>query len=151
MTNSLNKVFLIGNLGRDPELKLSQDGTRIVSLSLATSEVWKDKTTGERKERTEWHRVVIFNEKLAEICEKNLSKGSYVYIEGQLQSRKWVDQKGQKHNLTEIVVPRFKGELTILDSRSSLSLDRENITGDQNRRQKLTSGSSLEIDDRIPF
>src|SRR4051795_257223 len=115
MAGSVNKVILVGNLGRDPELRSTQDGMRIANLNLATSESWRDRASGERKERTEWHRVVIFNERLAEIAEKYLRKGSKVYVEGQLQTRKWADQQGQERYSTEVVLTRFKGELTMLD------------------------------------
>ena len=115
MAGSVNKVILVGNLGRDPELRSTQDGQRIANLNLATSESWRDRASGERKERTEWHRVVIFNDRLAEIAEKYLRKGSKVYVEGQLQTRKWQDQQGQDRYSTEVVLTRFKGELTMLD------------------------------------
>ena len=117
MAGSVNKVILVGNLGRDPEIRSTQDGTRVANLSLATSESWRDKNSGERKERTEWHRVVIFNERLVEVAEKYLRKGSKIYIEGQLQTRKWTDQSGQEKYTTEVVLQRFRGELTMLDSR----------------------------------
>ncbi len=123
MAGSLNKVQLIGNLGRDPEVRYSQDGNKIVTFSMATSETWKDKATSERRERTEWHRIVIFNEHLADIAEKYMRKGSKIYLEGQLQTRKWTDQQGQEKYTTEIVVPRFRGELTMLDSRNDNSRD----------------------------
>jgi single-strand DNA-binding protein len=115
MAGSVNKVILIGNLGRDPEIRSTQDGQRIANFTLATSENWRDRTSGERKERTEWHRIVIFNERLAEIAEKYLRKGSKVYLEGQLQTRQWQDQQGQQRTTTEVVLTRFKGELTMLD------------------------------------
>jgi single-strand DNA-binding protein len=115
MAGSVNKVILVGNLGRDPETRSTQDGMRIVNFTLATSETWRDKMSGERKERTEWHRVVIFNERLAEIAEKYLKKGSKVYLEGALQSRKWTDNSGQERYTTEVVLQRFRGELTMLD------------------------------------
>ncbi|MEX1109915.1 MAG: single-stranded DNA-binding protein [Dongiaceae bacterium] len=118
MAGSVNKVILVGNLGRDPEIRSTQDGTRVANLSLATSENWKDKTTGERRERTEWHRVVIFNDRLVEVVERFLKKGSKLYIEGQLQTRKWTDQSGQERYTTEIVLQRYRGELTMLDSRA---------------------------------
>jgi single-strand DNA-binding protein len=117
MAGSVNKVILVGNLGRDPEVRQTQDGNPIVNLSLATSENWRDKATGERRERTEWHRVVIFNERLADVAQKYLRKGSKVYIEGQLQTRKWTDQDGRDRYSTEVVLQRFRGELTMLDSR----------------------------------
>jgi single-strand DNA-binding protein len=115
MAGSVNKVILVGNLGRDPEIRSTQDGMRIANLNLATSESWRDRNSGERKERTEWHRVVIFNERLAEIAEKYLRKGSKVYVEGALQTRKWQDQQGQDRYTTEVVLTRFRGELTMLD------------------------------------
>jgi single-strand DNA-binding protein len=119
MAGSVNKVILIGNLGRDPEIRSTQDGTRIANLSVATSESWRDKASGERKERTEWHRVVIFNDKLVEIVEKYLKKGAKVYLEGALQTRKWTDNSGQERYSTEVVLQRYRGELTMLDGRSS--------------------------------
>jgi single-strand DNA-binding protein len=115
MAGSVNKVILVGNLGRDPEIRSTQDGTRIANLALATSESWRDRTSGERRERTEWHRVVIFNERLTEIAEKYLRKGSKIYVEGALQTRKWTDQQGQERYSTEVVLQRFRGELTMLD------------------------------------
>jgi single-strand DNA-binding protein len=115
MAGSVNKVILVGNLGADPEIRSTQDGTRVANLRVATSENWRDRASGERRERTEWHRVVIFNERLAEIAEKYLRKGSKVYLEGQLQTRKWTDQSGQDRYTTEVVLQRFRGELTMLD------------------------------------
>jgi single-strand DNA-binding protein len=134
MAGSVNKVILIGNLGRDPEMRSMQDGQRIAQLNIATSENWRDRGTGERKERTEWHRVVIFNERLAEVAEKFLKKGSKVYLEGQLQTRKWTDQQGQDRYTTEIVLGRFRGELTMLDgardgTRGGPSMDEDSYGG----------------------
>src|SRR5881397_4455597 len=117
MAGSVNKVILVGNLGRDPEVRSMQDGRSMVNMSVATSDTWRDRQTGERKERTEWHRVVIFNEKLAEVAQKYVRKGSKVYVEGQLSTRKWTDQSGQERYTTEVVVPRFGGTLTMLDGR----------------------------------
>ena len=117
MAGSVNKVILIGNLGRDPEVRRMGSGDAVVNLRIATSESWRDRTSGERKERTEWHSVVIFNENLAKIAEQYLKKGSKVYIEGQLQTRKWTDQSGQERYSTEVVLQRFRGELTLLDRR----------------------------------
>ena len=117
MAGSVNKVILVGNLGRDPEVRNTQDGSKIVHLSVATSESWKDRSSGDRKERTEWHRVVIFNDKLGEIAERYLRKGSKVYLEGALQTRKWAGQDGQEKYTTEVVLGRFRGELTLLDGR----------------------------------
>jgi single-strand DNA-binding protein len=119
MSGSLNKVILIGNLGRDPEIRRMNSGEAVATLRIATSETWKDKATGERREKTEWHSVVIFNEQLARVAENYLKKGAKVYIEGQLQTRKWTDNQGQERYTTEIVLQRYRGELTMLDSRSS--------------------------------
>ena len=116
MAGSVNKVILVGNLGRDPETRNAQSGAKIVNLTVATSESWNDRASGERKERTEWHRVVIFNERLADVAERFLRKGRKVYVEGQLQTRKWTDQSGQERYTTEIVLDRFRGELTLLDN-----------------------------------
>jgi single-strand DNA-binding protein len=117
MSGSVNKVILVGNLGADPEVRRMQDGRPVVNLRLATSENWRDKTSGERRERTEWHRVVIFNEGLAKVAENYLRKGSKVYVEGQLQTRKWQDQSGQDRYSTEVVLQGFNGSLTMLDGR----------------------------------
>ncbi len=117
MAGSVNKVILVGNLGRDPELRSMQTGGKVCNLSIATSESWKDRNSGERRERTEWHRVVIFNENLAGIAERYLRKGSKVYIEGQLETRKWTDQSGQEKYTTEVVLRQFGGTLTLLDGR----------------------------------
>ncbi|MGQ0675353.1 MAG: single-stranded DNA-binding protein [Rhodospirillales bacterium] len=116
MAGSVNKVILVGNLGRDPEIRTMQSGGRVCNLSLATSESWTDKQSGERKEKTEWHRVVIFDDRLVDVCEKYLRKGRKVFVEGQLQTRKWQDQQGQDRYSTEVVLQRFRGELQILDS-----------------------------------
>ncbi|EDQ32957.1 single stranded DNA-binding protein (ssb) [Hoeflea phototrophica DFL-43] len=118
MAGSVNKVILIGNLGADPDIKRTQDGRPIANLSIATSESWRDKNSGERREKTEWHRVVIFNEGLCKIAESYLKKGSKVYIEGALQTRKWTDQSGQDKYSTEVVLQGFNGNLTMLDGRS---------------------------------
>jgi single-strand DNA-binding protein len=118
MAGSVNKVILVGNLGRDPEIRTMQNGNRVANLSLATSETWKDRASGERKERTEWHRVVIFNDRLVEIVEKYLKKGAKVYLEGQIQTRKWTDQSGQERYTTEVVLQQYRGELTMLDGRA---------------------------------
>jgi single-strand DNA-binding protein len=117
MAGSVNKVILVGNLGRDPEVRRLGSGEPVVNLRIATSETWRDKQSGEKKERTEWHSVVIFNENLAKVAEQYLKKGSKIYVEGQLQTRKWQDQSGVEKYTTEIVLQRFRGELTILDSR----------------------------------
>lgn len=117
MAGSINKVILIGNLGRDPEIRQTNDGTKVASLSVATSENWKDRSSGERRERTEWHRVVIFNDRLVEVVERFIKKGSKVYVEGALQTRKWTDNTGQERYTTEVVLQKFRGELTMLDGR----------------------------------
>lgn len=117
MAGSVNKVILIGNLGRDPEIRSTQSGGRVGNFTLATNETWKDRQSGERRERTEWHRVVLFDENLIDIAEKYLHKGSKVYLEGQLQTRKWTDQSGQEKYTTEVVLQRFRSQLTMLDSR----------------------------------
>src|SRR4028118_406175 len=117
MAGSVNKVILVGNLGRDPEVRRLNSGEPVVNLRIATSETWKDKGTGERKEKTEWHSVVIFNENLAKVAEQYLKKGSKVYVEGQLQTRQWEDQSGQKRYSTEVVLQKFRGELQMLDGR----------------------------------
>jgi len=152
MAGSVNKVILVGNLGRDPEVRMTQDGIKIVNLSLATSEQWRDRDTQERKERTEWHRVVIFNEKLADVADKYLRKGSKIYIEGQLQTRKWTDQNGQERYTTEVVVPRFRGELTMLDAKGqgTSASDGESFDVPHNSAREAMPALG-EIDDEIPF
>jgi single-strand DNA-binding protein len=117
MAGSVNKVILIGNVGRDPEIRSTNDGTRIANFTLATSDNWRDKASGERRERTEWHRIVIFNDRLTDVVEKYIKKGAKLYIEGALQTRKWTDKDGQERYTTEVVLQRFRGELTMLDSR----------------------------------
>jgi len=117
MAGSVNKVILVGNLGADPEIRTLNSGDRVANLRVATSETWRDRTSGERKERTEWHRVVIFNDNLVKVVENYLKKGAKVYIEGAIQTRKWTDQSGQEKYSTEIVLQKFRGELTMLDGR----------------------------------
>ena len=163
MAGSVNKVTLVGNLGRDPEVRSTQDGNKIVNLSLATSERWKDKNSGEQRERTEWHRVVIFNENLGKIAEQYLRKGSTCYIEGQLQTRKWTDNQGAEKYTTEVVLQRFRGELTLLGSRSETSGtgDGNNYGAAQVSYDQTPSASGQaspppmrntnDIDDDIPF
>ena len=116
MAGSVNKVILIGNLGKDPEVRNAQNGTKIVTFTLATSESWNDKGSGERREKTEWHRVVVFNERIADVAERYLKKGRKVYVEGSLQTRKWTDQSGVEKFTTEVVIDRFRGDLTLIDS-----------------------------------
>lgn len=118
MTGSVNKVILLGHLGRDPEIRATSDGTKIANFTLATSETWKDRNSGEKRERTEWHRVVVFNEALTRIVEQYLRKGSHVYVEGALQTRKWTDQSGQEKYSTEVVLQKYRGEITMLGSKS---------------------------------
>jgi len=152
MAGSVNKVILIGNLGRDPEVRHTQDGTPIVNLSVATSETWRDRTSGERRERTEWHRVVIFNEKLGEVAQKYLRKGSKVYLEGQIQTRKYTDQSGVEKYSTEVVVPRFRGELTMLDGRGGESGEDAGSSTERSRSAPAPTGGKLtDMDDEIPF
>ncbi len=146
MAGSVNKVILVGNLGADPDIRTMQSGDKVVNLSIATSEGWKDKNTGERKEKTEWHKVVVFNKGLVNVCENYLKKGAKVYIEGQIETRSW-EQNGEKKYTTEIVLRPYKSELTMLDSR-----------GDNNQYNQDTIGQSFEqqapadvMDDEIPF
>jgi single-strand DNA-binding protein len=162
MAGSVNKVILIGNLGRDPEVRSMQDGGKIVQLSVATSESWRDRASGERRERTEWHRVVIFNEQLAKISEQYLRKGSTVYLEGQLQTRKWTDQQGQEKYTTEVVLQRYRGELTMLGGRvdggSSGGYDGYDQSGGGDLQSGVgrgpapaPAGGPDDLDDEIPF
>ena len=159
MAGSINKVILVGNLGKDPEIRAMQSGSEICNLTLATSENWKDKATGERKEKTEWHRVVIFNEGLVRVAKEYLKKGSKVYIEGQLQTRKWTNKEGQDQYSTEVVLQNYNGNLTMLDSPR----DRQsgNDSGGYSQSGNASYGSSespqrarvaeAELDDEIPF
>jgi single-strand DNA-binding protein len=156
MAGSVNKVILIGNLGADPEVRHTQDGRPIVNLRVATSESWRDKSSGERRERTEWHRVVIFNEALCRIAEQYLRKGSKIYLEGQLQTRKWEDQSGQERYTTEVVLQGFNAQLTMLDGKGSAGEGKETAaatSGDFGRSKPLAGGKSFdkELDDEIPF
>jgi single-strand DNA-binding protein len=163
MAGSVNKVILVGNLGRDPEVRYTQDGTKIVHLALATSERWRDRTSGDNRERTEWHRVVIFNERLGEVAEKYLSKGRSVYLEGQLQTRKWQDQSGQERYTTEVVLQRFRGELVLLGGRDEATAAPDERDADWARpasepargggggRRPGKSDDFDDLDDEIPF
>ena len=154
MSGSVNKVTLIGNLGRDPEIRAMQNGDKIVQLSVATSDRWKDKSSGEQRERTEWHRVVIFNDALGKIAEQYLKKGSTVYLEGQLQTRKWTDQQsGQEKYTTEVVLQRYRGELTLLGSRSEnqISNDQQSSEIDQSNQISMSDDIASDLDDEIPF
>ena len=134
MAGSVNKVILVGNLGKDPEVRNAQNGTKIVNFTLATSETWNDKASGERKEKTEWHQVVIFNDNIARVAEQYLRKGSKVYVEGQLQTREWQDKEGNKRYSTEVVVQRFRGDLTILDGRGGGGAGADDEGGGYERR-----------------
>ena len=162
MAGSVNKVILIGNLGADPEIRHTQDGRPIVNLRVATSDSWRDKATGERREKTEWHRVVIFNEGLARIAEQYLRKGSKVYLEGALQTRKWEDQSGQERYTTEVVLQGFNSSLTMLDGRQGGGMGESagGGGGEFGLTKPLGSGSgggsgegsfNKELDDEIPF
>ena len=155
MSGSINKVILVGNLGRDPEIRAMQNGDKVVQLSIATSDRWKDKTSGEQRERTEWHRVVIFNDGIGRIAEQYLKKGSTVYIEGQIQTRKWTDQSGQEKYTTEIVLQRYRGELTLLGSRSNSEATNETQSNEINQNNKkpddVLTNDDIINDDDIPF
>lgn len=168
MAGSVNKVILVGNLGADPVIRNGQDGTKIANLSLATSENWKDKMSGERREKTEWHRVVIFNDRIVDVAEKYLRKGSKVYIEGQLQTRKWTDQQGHEKYSTEVVLQRYKGELTMLEGRGGDGNAGAIGGGFDDHQDSLPSGGgysggnasrtpasqpnyAVDLDDEIPF
>jgi single-strand DNA-binding protein len=164
MAGSVNKVILVGNLGKDPEIRRTQDGRPIANLSVATSESWRDKATGERKEKTEWHRVVIFNEGLCKVAEQYLKKGAKVYLEGQLQTRKWTDQAGVEKYSTEVVLQGFNSNLTMLDGRSSGGggggFGPDDPGGDFGsggpssaapRRVAAAGGRNSDMDDDIPF
>jgi len=164
MAGSVNKVILVGNLGKDPEVRTLNSGARVVNLRVATSESWRDKASGERQERTEWHSVVIYNENLAKVAEQYLKKGSKLYIEGQLQTRKWTDQSGVEKYTTEVVLQRFRGELTLLD-RAGGGDAAGDAGGDFGRASPMEGGRapakvggggrassmSEELDDEIPF
>ena len=153
MSGSVNKVTLVGNLGRDPEIRAMQNGDKIVQLSIATSDRWKDKNSGEQRERTEWHRVVIFNDALGKIAEQYLKKGSTVYLEGQLQTRKWTDQQsGQDKYTTEVVLQRYRGELTLLGSRPDNQINNEyNKSEIDQSSEAPVSNIASDLDDEIPF
>ena len=164
MAGSVNKVILIGNLGKDPETRRLPSGDPVVNFTLATNETWRDKTSGERKEKTEWHNIVVFNENLCKIVEQYCKKGTKVYLEGQLQTRKWQDQSGADRYTTEVVLQRFRGELQLLDSRSGAegrdSFPDEgggrtssfNRAAASDRKPALSGGGGGgEIDDDIPF
>ena len=160
MAGSVNKVILVGNLGRDPEIRTLNSGDRVANLRIATSESWRDKATGERKEKTEWHQVVIFNENIVRVAEQYLRKGSTVYVEGALQTRKWTDQSGAEKYSTEVVLQKFRGELTMLDGRGGAETG-ESYGGSEhgggfqpgpaNRSSGPRETFSADLDDEIPF
>jgi len=165
MAGSVNKVILIGNVGKDPEIRSTNDGTRIANFTLATSETWRGKASGERKERTEWQRIVIFNDRLTDVFEKYVKKGAKLYIEGALQTRKWTDKEGQERYTTEVVLQRFRGELTMLDSRGGGSGGGDYAEAEAsgggggfgggaaggNRSGASRGGGGADLDDEIPF
>jgi single-strand DNA-binding protein len=163
MAGSVNKVILIGNLGKDPKVSNLPSGDRVVSFTLATSETWKDKNTGERREKTEWHNVVVFNDNIGRVVEQYCKKGTKVYLEGQLQTRKYTDQNGVERYTTEIAIQRFRGELTLLDSRGGGGEGRDDFGGASERtpsfgrgapaerRPAMASGNASDPEDDIPF
>lgn len=155
MSGSVNKVTLLGNLGADPEIRRLNSGDPVVNLRIATSESWRDKNTGERKEKVEWHQVVIFNDNIAKVAESYLKKGSSVYIEGQLQTRQWEDQSGQKRYTTEIVLQKYRGELKMLGSRGQGEQNQQSqgSAADYDRAQSGQKQSTFDDDmsDSIPF
>lgn len=153
MAGSVNKAIIVGNLGRDPETRNTQSGGKIVNLTVATSESWNDKGSGDRKERTEWHRVVIFNDRLADVAERFLRKGRKVYVEGQLQTRKWTDQSGQERYSTEIVLDRFRGELTLLDNNRDGDEGQSNRPAPQRQggQQSRQTAPADDLNDEIPW
>ena len=161
MAGSVNKVILVGNLGADPEIRRTQDGRPVANLRVATSDSWRDKATGERRERTEWHRVVIFNEGLCRIAEQYLKKGAKVYLEGQLQTRKWQDQQGQDRYSTEVVLQGFNSQLTMLDragtggaggdAGESADFGSAGPTAPRERKPALAGAKRDDLDDEIPF
>jgi single-strand DNA-binding protein len=155
MAGSVNKVILVGNLGADPEIRTLNSGDRVANLRVATSETWRDRNSGERKERTEWHRVVIFNDNLVKVAENFLKKGSKVYLEGALQTRKWQDQSGQDKFSTEVVLQKFRGELTMLDGRGEGGSGDDDYAGGGGFQRAQPSGPrenfTADLDDEIPF
>lgn len=160
MAGSVNKVILVGNLGRDPETRNTQSGGKIVNLAIATSDTWNDRNSGERRERTEWHRVAIFNERVCEVAERYLRKGRKVYIEGELRTRKWTDQQGVEKYTTEVVIDRFRGSLVLIDSagqrqQSQPAQSNNNQTYQSGRSMSDAAGyeygSSQTLDDEVPF
>lgn len=148
MAGSLNKVVLIGNLGRDPEIRTTGDGREIANFSIATSESWKDKMTGERKDKTEWHRIVVFSEGLVRVIKNYVKKGTKLYIEGQLQTRKWVDNENKERYTTEIVLQNFNSTLILLDSRGDAAMGQQSASASP---KSAPAFDNSELDDEIPF
>jgi single-strand DNA-binding protein len=151
MAGSVNKAIIVGNLGRDPEIRTLNSGEKVANLSIATSEQWRDKATGERKEKTEWHRVSVFNENIVKVCENYLQKGSTVYIEGSIQTRKWTDQAGVEKYSTEIVLQKFNGVLTMLGGKSDGVESRASSDGYNPNNPPASTSSSYDLNDDIPF
>ena len=162
MAQSVNKVILVGNLGRDPEVRNTQGGSKIVNITLATSETWNDRATGEKRERAEWHRVAIFNENIAKIAERFLRKGSKIYIEGELRTRKWTDQSGVEKYTTEVTLTQYRGNLVMLGGNDQSQQSQAAQSTNQNNNQRYQSGSSMsdatgygygnqQLDDEVPF
>jgi single-strand DNA-binding protein len=158
MAGSVNKVILVGNLGKDPEVRHTQDGRAIVNLSVATSETWRDKNSGEKKERTEWHRVVVFNEQIAKVAEQYLKKGAKVYLEGELQTRKYTDKDGVEKYSTEVVLQNYRGQLTMLSPMSNGSGDSAGYGGGEfgqsspmPQQRPKAQAFARELDDEVPF
>ena len=155
MSGSVNKVILLGNLGKDPDIRATSTGSRLASFSIATSTKYRNKDTQQLEDKTEWHRIVVFNDKLADICEKYLRKGSKIYVEGQLQTRKWTDNNGVDKYTTEVVIPNYSGVLTMLDSRAQSSVSDENTSQLDSAADEALGGSdnstAEQLDDDIPF
>jgi single-strand DNA-binding protein len=158
MAGSVNKVILVGNLGADPEIRSLTSGDRVANLRIATSETWRDRSSGERKEKTEWHRVVVFNENIVKVCEQYLRKGAKVYVEGAIQTRKWTDQSGVEKYSTEIVLQKFRGELTMLDGRGEGAGEGDAVgynggfsSGPKTQSAGPREDFSADLDDEIPF
>ena len=153
MAGSINKVILLGRLGGDPEIRVSQDGNKIARFSIATSESWKDKNTNEKKDRTEWHRIVIFSTGLADVAEKYLKKGSQIYIEGQIRHRKYTDQSGMEKNISEIVLQGYNSNLTMIDSKNSNDNNMSTPSFDNSTQDKNISSEfdDVDIEDEVPF
>ena len=155
MAGAVNKVILLGNLGKDPDIRATSTGSRLASFSIATSTKYRNKDTQQLEDKTEWHRIVVFNDKLADICEKYLRKGSKIYIEGQLQTRKWTDNNGVDKYTTEVVIPNYSGVLTMLDSRAQSSVSEENTSQLDSAADEALGGSdnstAEQLDDDIPF